>query len=66
MEQSSPTLLNVEDPCRGCGVCCMHMVSPPFVFGASTELQDDEASIPAEVLEDYRLRSEPLRHLDYG
>jgi Fe-S-cluster containining protein len=30
MEQSIPAPLNLEDPCRGCGVCCMHMRSPPF------------------------------------
>jgi len=24
-------VLPPDDPCRGCGACCLHMVEPPFV-----------------------------------
>lgn len=52
----SPSLDVVQISCSGCGVCCMHMGSPPFMPDEVARLPDDVKASYHAVRETRRLQ----------
>ena len=58
MVQDLP-VLPADDPCRGCGACCLHLAEPPFVRIDDPEwerLQRERPDLVAEIESDFARR----------